>query len=163
MNDDDSLSDAPLSPLSTALDSAALETKTRATNGNSASFVSETSESSQFVTSGSKTYLCVDHTANRRQGAPDSWIWDHGDELRHIVGDKAQKNWRYKLCKTPNTIIIPITSTTFHASDHLRKKHHVYKPGTEPKTRRGIGQLASAYQALVSTVQADRFRYLLIC
>jgi hypothetical protein len=58
---------------------------------------------------------------------------------------------------------MPVENTTFHAGEHLRKKHNVHKPGSEPRPRRSLGQVpGAAYQGLISTVQADRFRYLLI-
>jgi hypothetical protein len=61
-------------------------------------------------------------------------------------------------------LIISVDSTTAYAGAHLRIKHRVYKQGTEPAPRRSIGQavLDMTYHALVSTVQADRFRLLLI-
>jgi hypothetical protein len=71
---DDELSDAPLSPLSTALDTAVLEASSRATNATATSFASELLDTAQFVKSGGKTYLVVDHTANQRRGANPLWI-----------------------------------------------------------------------------------------
>jgi hypothetical protein len=148
------------SPLSTALDTAVLEASSHATDGNTPSFNSEQSNGGYVQVDG-KTYLAVDHTANLRKGAKPFWIWNHGDELRLLAGPKPKKNWRCSLCG----IIIPVESTTHHAGSHLRKKHKIYEEGTEPTPRRSIGQAVAnmAYHALVSTVQADRFRYLLIC
>jgi hypothetical protein len=147
------------SALSIALDTTVLEASSHATDGNSLSFNSEQTNR-DYVRADNKTYLAVDHTANLRKGAKPSWIWNHGDELRLLAGLKPQKNWRCGLCG----IIIPVESTTHHAGEHLRKKHKVYKEGTEPIPRRSIGQAVAdmTYHALVSTVQADRFRYLLI-
>jgi hypothetical protein len=54
---DDELSDAPSSPLSTALDTTILEASSRATNATATSFASELSDTAQFVKSGGKTYL----------------------------------------------------------------------------------------------------------
>ena len=71
---DDEFSEAPLSPLSMALDTAVLEASSRATDGNVTSFISELSDTAQFVKSGEKTYFVVDHTANQRKGAIPSWI-----------------------------------------------------------------------------------------
>ena len=71
---DDELSEAPLSPLSMALDTAVLEASSRVTDGNLTSFISELSDTAQFVESGGKTYLVVDHTANQRKGAIPSCI-----------------------------------------------------------------------------------------
>jgi hypothetical protein len=53
---DDELSDAPSSPLSTALDTAVLEASSRATNATTTSFASELSDTAQFVKSGGKTW-----------------------------------------------------------------------------------------------------------
>jgi hypothetical protein len=159
------ISDTPSSPLSTALDTTALEASSRATDGtagDAAGFISESSDT-LYVKSGGKVYLRVDHTANQRKGTNPSWIWNHGEELRYLVGSKAHKNWRCTYCIPPKMTIIPVENTTFHAGEHLRKKHNLYKPGSEPKPRRSIGQVAgAAYQSLISTIQADRFRYLLI-
>jgi hypothetical protein len=63
MSDDEILSDAS-STLSTVLDTAALEASSRATDGNAASFTSESSDAAQIVKSRGKTYLLIDHTAN---------------------------------------------------------------------------------------------------
>jgi hypothetical protein len=74
-----------------------------------------------------------------------------------FAGPKPQKNWRGGLCG----VITPVASTT---GSHLRKKHKVHEEGAEPIPRRLIGQAVAdmAYHALVPTVQADRFRWLLI-
>jgi hypothetical protein len=149
MNDDEVLSEVPSSPLSTALDTAVLDANSRATDGLNESFNSSSAEPAQYVKLGGKIYLAVDHTANRRKSCEPSWIWAHGEELRHLIGNKARKNWRCNLCGPPNRVIIPVESTTYRAGEHLRKKHRVYKPGTEPKARRPIGELAG--QAFQST------------
>jgi len=126
------------SPLSTALDTSVLEVSDQAVE-NPISFTTE-SDSSQCVEYGGKVYLSVDKTANLRKGSEPSWIWAHGDEPRLLAGEKPQKNWRCGLCYRSKPTIIPVDSTTYHAGEHLRKKHHVYKPGTEPTPRRSIGQ-----------------------
>jgi hypothetical protein len=164
MSDTDVLSEEPSSPLSTALDTAVLEASLHATGGIAESFATTTSESSQYVKQGGKVYLSVDHTANLKKGTAPSWIWDHGDELRLLAGDHPQKNWRCSHCPPLNQTIIPVNNTTWHAAEHLSKKYKVYKAGTEPTPRRSIGQqvTGTAYSALVSTVQAERFRYLLV-
>ena len=165
MSDDEVLSEAPSSPLSTALDTTVIDASSRATDGLNESFTSEISGASDLIKLNGKTYLRVDHTANQRKGAQPSWIWAHGDELRYIQGHRAYKNWRYKHYNPLNPIVIPIENTTYYAGEYLRKKHHLFKIGEEPKSsRRAISQLANAaYSSLISTVQADRFRYFLIC
>jgi hypothetical protein len=91
ISDDEILSDASLT-LSTALDTAVLEASSRATDGNVASFTSESSDAAQIIKSKGKMYLLTDHTANQRKGAVPSWIWAHGDELRYLASNKFQKN-----------------------------------------------------------------------
>jgi hypothetical protein len=143
MSDDEYLSEASSSPsslLSTALDTAVLEASSRATDGNTASFTSNTSDTSQYVKQGGKVYLAVDHTANLKKGSHPSWIWDHGDELRLLAGERPQRNWRCNHYHPPNQAIIPVESTTFYAGEHLRKKHKKYKPRTEPVLRKSISQ-----------------------
>ena len=51
------------------------------------------------------------------------WIW--GDELRYLLRDSFQKNWRCRHCGPANPAIIPIKSITWHAGEHLRKKHGI--------------------------------------
>jgi hypothetical protein len=103
-SDTEVLSKAPSSPLSTALDTTVLEASSHATDGLNESFTSATTEPIQYVKSGGKTYLVVDHTASQRKGSEPSWIWAHGEELRHLIGQKAQKNWRCNLCGPRNRL-----------------------------------------------------------
>jgi hypothetical protein len=105
-SDDEVLSEAPSSPLSTALDTTVLKASSHATGGLDESFTSATTELTQYVKSGGKTYLVVDHTASQRKGSEPSWIWAHGEDLRHLIGQKAQKNWRCNLCGPPNHVPI---------------------------------------------------------
>jgi hypothetical protein len=74
------------SPLSDPVDTVVLEASSRATDGNTISFNSTESTEPEYMHSGGKTYLAVDHTANIRKGKAPSWIWDHGDELRLLAG-----------------------------------------------------------------------------
>ena len=80
------------SPLSDPIDTAVLEASSQATDGNTISFNSTESTEPEYVHSGGKTYLAVDHTANMRKGTAPSWIWDHGSELRLLV--KAITSWQ---------------------------------------------------------------------
>lgn len=149
------------SPLSTALDTSVLEASNQVV-GNPASFAE--SESSQYIEYSGKVYLSVDKTASLRKGSEPYWIWAHGDEVRLLAGERPQENWRCGRCYRNKPTIISVESTTFHAGEHLRKKHRIFKPGTEPTPRRSAGRQVAgmACQALVSTVQADRFRNLLV-
>jgi hypothetical protein len=75
MSDDEYLSEASSSPsslLSTALDTAVIEASLRATDGNTASFISNTSDTSQYVKQGGKVYLAIDHIANLKKGSHPS-------------------------------------------------------------------------------------------
>jgi hypothetical protein len=101
------------SPPSEPVDTIMLEASSRAINGNTVSFNSTESTDPEYVYSGDKMYIAVDHTANIRKGIALSWIWDHGSELRLLAGLKPQKNWRCTLCG----LIIPVDSTT--ASEYL--------------------------------------------
>jgi hypothetical protein len=76
------------SPLSEPVDTIVLKASSRATDGNTISFNSTESTDPEYVYSGGKTYLAVDHTANIRKGTAPSWIWDHGSELRLLAGLK---------------------------------------------------------------------------
>jgi hypothetical protein len=111
------------SPLSEPVDIIVLKASSRATDGNTISFNSTESTDPEYVYSGGKTYLAVDHTANIRKGTAPFWIWDYGSELRLLAGPKPQKNWRCTLCG----LIIPVDSTTAYAGAYLRTKHRVYK------------------------------------
>jgi hypothetical protein len=150
------------SPLNTALDTSVLEASNQAVE-NPTSFTTEL-DSSQYVEYGGKVYLNIDKTVGLREGLEPPWIWARGDEMRLLAGEKPQKNWRCGLYDRSKQTIIPVDSTAYHAGEHLRKKHRVYKPGTEPISRRSLGQQVAgiAYQALASSVQVDRFRHLLI-
>jgi hypothetical protein len=88
-------------------------------------------------------YLNINKTTNLRGGSELSWIWAHEDELHLLAGEKPQKNWRCGLCDRSKLTIIPVDSTTYHVGEHLRKKHRVYKPGTEPISR---GRLVNKLQ-----------------
>jgi hypothetical protein len=70
------------SPLSDPVDTVVLEASSRATDGSTISFNSTKSTEPEYMYSGGKTHLAVDHTANIRNGTAPSWIWDYGDELR---------------------------------------------------------------------------------
>lgn len=138
------------SPLSTALDTSALEASNQAVD-NPACFTE--SESSQYIEYGGKVYLSVDKTASLRKDSEPSWVWAYGDEVHLLTGERPQKNWRCGRCYRNKPTIISVESTTFHAGEHLRKKHRIFKPGIEPTPWRLIGQQVAgmAYQALVST------------
>jgi hypothetical protein len=63
---------------------------------------------------------------------------------------------------------MPVDSTTHHAASHLNEKHDIHKLGTpseeiDPPPQSIAQQIANIdYKALITSVQADRFRYLLI-
>jgi hypothetical protein len=147
------------SPLSTALDTAILEASSHATDGSTPSFNSEQSNG-DYVRVDGKTYLAVDHTANLRKGAKPSWIWNHGDELRLLAGQGLRKTGVVACLVSSSLLRVPrITWARIFA-----RSNKVYEEGTEPTPRRSIGQAVAdmAYHALVSAIQADRFRHLLI-
>jgi hypothetical protein len=73
------------SPLSEPVDIIMLEASSRVTDGNIISFNSIKSTDPEYVYSGGKTYLAVDHTINIRKGTAPSWIWDHDSELRLLA------------------------------------------------------------------------------
>jgi hypothetical protein len=147
------------SELSDTLNTTAFDTITHATAGT----LPNEETTSDFVEINGKSYLTINRTANQRTGSKPSWIWDHGRELRLLASQNPQKCWQCTYCGK----IMPVHSTTYHAGDHLSKNHQVSKPGSVPEERDAPGNIANqltnmAYKALVTNVQIDRFRYLLV-
>lgn len=156
---DNSRSEIDESELSDPLNTTAFNTETHATAGD----VADQAMHGDFVEIGGKTYISVPRTANTRQGVKSSWIWDHGRELRLLAGNTPQKCWQCTYCGN----IRPVDSTTYHAGVHLQNAHKLVKdPGScvEDDNPQNIAQQVTnmAYKALVTSFQADRFRYLLI-
>jgi hypothetical protein len=60
------------SPLSDPVDTVVLKASSRATDGNTISFNITESTEPEYVYSGGKTYLAIDHTANIRKGTAPS-------------------------------------------------------------------------------------------
>jgi hypothetical protein len=72
MSDDEVLSEAPSSPLSTALDTSVIDASSHATDGLDGSSNSSSTEPAPYIKSRDKIYLAVDHTANQRKGSQPS-------------------------------------------------------------------------------------------
>jgi len=155
---DELRSDISESELSDTLNTTAFDTATHATAGSEGS--SAASSLDNVVVNG-KTYIVVGNTASLRVGHTASFVWGHGRELRLLGGCAPHKCWQCTYCGK----VYPVVSTTAHAIAHL-KKHGAVRPQEEAEglpSRTISQQLGSlAYKALVTTVQATRFRYLLI-
>lgn len=157
---DDLRSEVSQSELSEILNTTAFDTATHATAGD----LPQVANTGDLIDIRGKTYILVDRTANLRPGCTPSWIWDHGRELRLLTGNNPQKRWQCTYCGK----VVPVDSTTYHAGQHLVTSHGRAKPNSQseeidspPQTI--IQQVSDmAYKALVTNVQADRFRYLLI-
>jgi hypothetical protein len=157
---EDLRSEVSESELSETLNTTAFDTATHATAGD----LPDTETAGDLVEIKGKTYVSVNRTANLRPGSTPSWIWDHGRELRLLAGQTLQRCWQCTYCGK----VMPVDSTTYHAGQHLEGGHHLVKPDSQREDANPLPQTIAqqvtsmAYKALVTNVQAARFRYLLI-
>ncbi len=130
---------------------------------------------------GPRQYLVVDHTANQRSGSKISTIWHHGNERRRLDDGSMDRYWRCGLCKGATILKVREGGggQTSYALRHLKEKHHIEIDEDLPESNESSsifntaaatsfagGTIASVatkgYKALVSTVDATRFRKALV-
>jgi hypothetical protein len=131
---------------------------------------------------GIRQFLVVDHSANERSGAKISAIWHHGGERRRLDDKSMDRYWRCAHCKGATVLKIKggAGGTTSYALRHLKNKHNVNieedeaaLPGSSASSSIFGGSVEFAastianvatkgYKALVSTLDATRFRKALV-
>ena len=120
-------------------------------------------------------FLIVEHTANQRHGSKISDIWFHGGERRRCDDGSMDRYWRCGHCTTQKILKVPETGNgaTSHPMRHLRNRHHIdpsdesVVPPTQPSILSTVAKAAGSAaaktaKALISTLDIERFRYLLI-
>jgi hypothetical protein len=128
---------------------------------------------------GPRQFLVVDHTANQRSGSKISMIWHHGNERRRLDDSSMERYWRCALCKGATILKIREGGggQTSYALRHLKKKHNIEIEEDLPESSASssifntaasfagstIASVATkGYKALVSTIDATRFRKALV-
>jgi hypothetical protein len=125
-------------------------------------------------------FLIVDHTANQRNGSEISRIWQHGGERRRVDDGSMDRYWRCGHCNNKRILKCPKTGrgATSYPIRHLKNRHFIdltadhqalpLQPTSFFGTVAGAAASAAASAVtqtagkLISTMNMDRFRYLLI-
>src|SRR3954454_1084391 len=123
--------------------------------------------------------MIVDHTAHQRNGSEISKIWQHDGERRRVDDGTMDRYWRCGHCNNKRILKCPETGrgATGYPIRHLKSRHfidlnadHQALPLQPTSFGTVAGAAASAATAavtqtagkLISTMNMDRFRYLLI-
>jgi hypothetical protein len=129
-----------------------------------------------------RRYLKVDQSANTRKNSKISKIWQHGSELRALDTPNLDKHWLCNLC-LPTKRLYKVSSSggnnnTTAPARHLSKVHRISLKEDEDSETNSITTSSPApapsiatmmttasqasYNALVSRINIEKFRWLLL-